>query len=71
MKSRNVVILLRKTGGGDIKNLNSTVMNLIMLINIKMPTIADILLFISRINTTSESSQKKQLIFSNLVFMSS
>ena len=30
-------------------------MNFIMLINVKMPTIVGILLFISRINTTSES----------------
>ena len=54
-----MVILLHKTGR-DIKNLNSTEINLIMLINVKLPTIADVLSFICRINTTSESLKAKQ-----------
>ena len=36
-------------------------MKLILLINVKMPTIAGILTFISRINTTSESLKAKTI----------
>ena len=44
----------------------------ILLINVKMPTIVDILTFISMINKTAESSnQEKSLFFNILVFMSS
>ena len=48
-------------------------MKFIMLINVKMPTIVGILIFISRINTTSESlkrEQEKSLFFTILDFMS-
>ena len=42
-------------------------MTFILLINVKMPTIVGILLFISRINTASESLKaKKNLYFSAL-----
>ena len=47
--------------------LNSTEREIIMLINVKMPTIVGILTFISMINTTSESLN----IFSTVVVMSS
>ena len=43
---------------------------LILLINVKMPTIVGILTFISMINTTSERLEAR-LFFSILVFMSS
>ena len=44
-------------------------MNLIMLINVKKPTIVGILTFISMINTASENECKKSLFFSKLVFI--
>ena len=37
-------------------------MKFIMLINVKMPIMAGILTFISRINTTSESSETRKII---------
>ena len=44
-------------------------MKFIMLINVKMPTIVGILIFISRINTTSESLKaRKVLYFHNFRF---
>ena len=46
-------------GGIKYFMLNSTVQDLIMLINVKMPTIVGILTFISIINTTSESFAAK------------
>ena len=47
-------------------------MNFILLINVKMPTIDGILIFISRIKTTRESkNQEQSLSISILVVMSS
>ena len=50
--------------------LNSNEHEIIMLINVKMPTVVDILAFISRINTASESLKAENfLFFSILVLM--
>ena len=46
-------------------------MKFILLINVKMPTIVDILTFISMINTTSERLKARNFfMFGILVFMS-
>ena len=42
--------------------LNSTKHKLILLINVKMPTIVGILKFISKINTTYESFKARQIL---------
>ena len=47
--------------------LNSNEHRLILLINIKMPTIVGILTFISKINTTSESFKARQILFFSIL----
>ena len=41
-------------------------MKFIQLINVKMPTIVGILIFMSRINTTSESLKARKILFFNI-----
>ena len=49
--------------------LNSTEQKIIMLINVKMPTVVGILTFISMLNATSESLKaRKSIFFSSSVF---
>ena len=46
-------------------------MELYMLMNVEMPSLVDILTFISMINTTIESLKARKVFFSILLFMSS
>ena len=50
--------------------LNSAENGIILLINVKMPTIVGILTFMNMINTASESFQTRKILFNLLPFMS-
>ena len=73
MSTSKILVLpnILKTGTEVIKFHSYSTqlsMKLILLINVKMPTIVDILTFTSMIITTSESLKSRKVIFQHFFF---